>query len=260
VRRDDEAGRRAVRGVGYPPPLVRAGIADQLVVILLPGRFRGGHPGQVGPAVRVQGAVQHPGHQADQLVRIADRPEGEPPGRRRDPRSGPPLQAQPFDEQLGAGAAEHGHPVLGGASCGRIVAPVRRQEPQELRGTAAGRQHRGQRGAEQALAVRRAAVAVQVEDVHQLGRGLAGPGPPRRAGDQAAAAQRHPHPLRAAAAGGEVAGQLCVQDVREPGEQGQLVGPGDRAQDEVGHGASLRRAPVRRRFSRGGGLEKGRAR
>ena len=181
--------------------------------------------------MRIQSAVEHERHELDELVRAADRPEGEPPAEFGDRRTGSPFQAQPFDEQLCPDTSERFHPVVDRLPDVRVVTPVRGEEPAVLRGRRTHGDYCGQRGLQQPHGV--AGVAVDIEDVHQPRMLVPRPRPPSGPGHHAIAAQGEPQPFRAAAAGRQVAAYLTIEDVRQAVEQVQLIRPGDRAQGQV---------------------------
>ena len=231
VRRDHEPDRFSARQRGDPPPLVRARVALEFAVVLLPCGLTGSHPGQLVAAVRVEGAVQHERHEFDEFPGVADRPEDESPAEPGHGRPWSPLQAQSFDEQLGSHAFERRHATFDRLPSRWVFAPVRRQEPAVLRRRLASGNHRGQRGFQQPNAV--VGGTVDVEDVHEQRVRVARPRPPSGPGHHAVTAQREPQPFRAPAADRQVVADLIVEDVRQPVEQAQLIGPGDRAQSQV---------------------------
>ncbi|MER7007034.1 hypothetical protein ABT297_28900 [Dactylosporangium sp. NPDC000555] len=121
-------------------------------------------PGEIGAAVRVEGALERLGLQVEGLRRTAEFPQVQTARTGRDRRARAPLQAEPLDELPGADSLQRGHAPARGC---RVVVPVRRREPDVLRRRRPGRQDLGQRGADELLAGVGVAVG-EVEEVHQV--------------------------------------------------------------------------------------------
>src|SRR6516165_8890922 len=113
---------------------MRAGVALEFATVLLARGLAGGHPGQVVATVRVECAVQRERHEFDELARVANRPEGDAPAEFGNGRTGSPFHAKPFDEQLRSGTLEDPHPVVDRLPGVLVLAPVRGEEPEVLRG------------------------------------------------------------------------------------------------------------------------------
>jgi len=78
--------------------------------------------------VHVQGAFEGAGREGDEFLGVVERTEGEPTVGFGDGCAPAPLQAQPFDRQVRAGALQDGHPAFDDPPLGGVLTPVGRDE------------------------------------------------------------------------------------------------------------------------------------
>jgi hypothetical protein len=132
-----------------PPPVLRARVAREFVLVMSDRRFAHGHPGQIPTAMCIQRPVQNRGHQSQEFLGIVDRPEHKAPAWLGNPAS--PYAIPDAAVQRTAGHRSFPAPpcVLDGLPGHRALTPVGRDETAVLGRTAPDGEDLGHGGVHQ---------------------------------------------------------------------------------------------------------------